>query len=85
MELIRKLWITQLKFEKEHLWYACQMGRRTKNSSSRPLQLLHMDLFGPTKTNSFGGKQYVVVSIDDFFRFTWVLFLANKDEAITNF
>lgn len=37
-----------------------------------------MDLFGPTRTASIGGKRYVFVIIDDFSRFTWVIFLTHK-------
>ncbi|XP_070035895.1 uncharacterized mitochondrial protein AtMg00820-like [Nicotiana tomentosiformis] len=42
-----------------------------------------MDLFGPTRTASIGGKKYAFVIVDDFFRFTWVMFLSHKvDEAL---
>ena len=51
----------------------------------RPLQLLHMYLFGPTRTLSLGGKQYALVIIDDYSRFTWTFFLAHKDETIVFF
>ena len=54
-------------------------------STSRSLQLLHMDLFGPTRTLSVGGKCYGFVVVDDFSRSTWVLFLAHKDEAFHAF
>lgn len=69
------------------------MGKKTHSSfktkdigsSSKPLQLLHMDLFSPTRTTNIGGKQYEFVIIDDFSRFTWVIFLTHKNEAIYNF
>ena len=38
-----------------------------------------MNLFGPTKTASLGGMKYTPVIVDDFSRFTWVLFIAHKD------
>jgi hypothetical protein len=49
------LGLTSVVFEKDRLCSACQAGKQagahhpTKNilSSSRPLKLLHMDLFGP--------------------------------------
>ena len=67
-----------LKFEKDHSCGACQLGKQTKSSfkpikdimTSRPLELIHMDLFGPTKTKSLNGNRYVFVLVDDFFRFT---------------
>ena len=52
----------------------CQLGKRTKSShpkvnvvaTSRPLELLHVDLMGPTRTESMGGKHYIMVVVDDF-------------------
>nr|GFA14326.1 hypothetical protein [Tanacetum cinerariifolium] len=40
-----------------------------------------MDLFGPTFVKSLNKKSYCLVIIDDYSRFTWVFFLATKDEA----
>jgi hypothetical protein len=50
-------------------------------STSRPLELLHMDLFGPIRTTSLSGKLYAFVIVDDYSHYTWVLFLAHKNEA----
>jgi transposase InsO family protein len=44
-------------------------------TTSRPLELLHMDLFGPVACLSIGGSKYGLVIVDDFSRFTWVFFL----------
>ena len=44
-----------------------------------------MDLLGPTRTTSLGGKKYALVIVDDFSRYTWVLFLAIKDETFKTF
>ncbi|GJX26904.1 putative ribonuclease H-like domain-containing protein [Tanacetum coccineum] len=46
-----------------------------------PLQLLHMDLFGPTSIRSIDHKHYSLVVTDDFNRFSWVFFLGTKDET----
>ncbi|GJR23492.1 putative ribonuclease H-like domain-containing protein [Tanacetum coccineum] len=50
-------------------------------SISQPLQLLHMDLFGPTSVRSLNHKTYCLVITDDFSRFSWVFFLRTKDET----
>ncbi|KAI3758865.1 hypothetical protein L6452_06437 [Arctium lappa] len=68
---------------------ACLKGKQHKtshktkeiNSISSCLQLLHMDLFGPTNVMSIGKKSYCLVIIDDYSRFTWVYFLRTKDET----
>jgi hypothetical protein len=44
-------------------------------TTSRPLELLHMDLFGPVAHLNIGESKYGLVIVDDFFRFTWVFFL----------
>jgi hypothetical protein len=41
---------------------------------SRPLELLHMDLFSPIAYLSISGSKYGLVIVDDYTRFT-VLFL----------
>ncbi|GJR20231.1 retrovirus-related pol polyprotein from transposon TNT 1-94 [Tanacetum coccineum] len=40
-----------------------------------------MDLCGPMRIASINGKRYVLVIMDDYSRYTWVLFLRSKDEA----
>ena len=35
-------------------------------STERPLELLHMDLFGPTIYRSIGGNCYCLVVVDDY-------------------
>ena len=82
--------LPQLKFEKDKICDACQMGKQTKSSfksknmisTTRPLQLLHMDLFGPSKIASYGGNYYAFVIVDDFSRFTWVLMIKHKNDVL---
>ena len=54
-------------------------------SQLQDLELLHLDLFGPTKTQRLDGKKNGMVIVDDFSRHGWVLFLAHKDEAFSHF
>ncbi|GJS31361.1 putative ribonuclease H-like domain-containing protein [Tanacetum coccineum] len=77
-------------FTNEHNCVACNKGKQHKASYkaitavstiSEPLQLLHMDLFGPTSIRSIDHKYYSLVVTDDFSRFTWVFFLVTKDET----
>jgi len=51
-------------------------------STSRPLELFHMNLFGPSRTMSLEGNYYGLVIVDDYSRFIWTLFIATKDEAV---
>ena len=61
----------------------CQLGKQMKakhpdsytSATSRPLELLHLDLMSPTRTESLSGKKYIMVVVDDFTRYTWVILL----------
>nr|GEZ57837.1 putative ribonuclease H-like domain-containing protein [Tanacetum cinerariifolium] len=53
------------------------------SSVSQPLQRLHMDLFGPTFVKSLNKKSYCLLVTDDYSMFSWVFFLATKDETST--
>ena len=90
-ELVRGL--PKINFQKNKVCEACQVGKQIKNSfknknfifTFRPLELLHMDLFGSPRTPSLGGKSYAYVIVDNFFRYTWVLLLSKKNEAFYEF
>ncbi|GKE08494.1 retrovirus-related pol polyprotein from transposon TNT 1-94, partial [Tanacetum coccineum] len=81
--------LPRLKFEKDHLCSTCAMGKSKKQShkpksediNQEKLYLLHMDLCRPMCVASVNGKKYILVIIEDYSRFTWVKFLASKDEA----
>ena len=67
----------------------CQLGKQTKakhpgtqtSATSRPLELLHLDFMGPTITESLSGKRYIMVVVDDFTRYTWIILLRSKSDA----
>ena len=79
------------KFEKieKCICGPCQMGKQvkskhpsvTKVQTLRPLELLHINLMGPARVQSLGGKKYILVVVDDFTRYTWVVLLRDKVEA----
>ncbi|GJW79722.1 putative ribonuclease H-like domain-containing protein [Tanacetum coccineum] len=76
-------------FVNDHTCVACKKGKQHKASCKakleriirKPLELLHMDLFGPVSVESINKKRYCLVVTDDFSRFSWVFFLATKDET----
>jgi hypothetical protein len=55
------------------------------NSIEKPLQLVHMDLCGPSRQEGIGRENYFMLIIDDYSRLTWVVFLKEKDEAFEKF
>ncbi|GJS22449.1 retrovirus-related pol polyprotein from transposon TNT 1-94 [Tanacetum coccineum] len=89
-ELVRNL--PKLKYD-QHFCDACKIRKqahashKAKNivSTTRCLELLHMDLFGPFVIRSYKGNRYTLVNVDDYSRFTWTRFLANKTKAFEKF
>ena len=87
MDLIRGL--PKLKYEKDLVCSSCRHGKMIASShpplnkvmTDRPTELLHMDTVGPARVRSVGGKSYILVIVDDFSRYSWVFFLASKDET----
>ncbi|GKB37778.1 integrase, catalytic region, zinc finger, CCHC-type containing protein [Tanacetum coccineum] len=81
--------LPKFKYEKDHLYSACER-EKSKKASHPPklvpsdhskLELLHMDLCGPMMVALINGKKYILVIVDDFSRYTWVYFLHLKDET----
>nr|GFA59492.1 hypothetical protein [Tanacetum cinerariifolium] len=76
-------------FDNDHTCTACLKGKQHKascksklvNYVTKPLHMLHMDLFGPTSVSSISHKWYCLVVTDDFSRFTWTFYLRSKDET----
>jgi transposase InsO family protein len=77
-----------LRFEKEFVYAPCRHAKMVASShppltdvmTERPRELLHMDLVGPARVRSAGGKWYVIVAVDDYSRYAWVFFLEEKGE-----
>jgi hypothetical protein len=83
------LGLTNIIFEKDMLYGACQAGKQVGiphqakhiMTITRPLEMLYIDLFGPIAYISIGGNKYGIVIIDEYSRFTWVFFLHDKSET----
>ncbi|GJQ95153.1 retrovirus-related pol polyprotein from transposon TNT 1-94 [Tanacetum coccineum] len=55
---------------------------KAEDSIQEKIYLLHMDLCGLMRIQSINGRQYILVIVDDYSRFTWVKFLRSKDEVL---
>jgi hypothetical protein len=45
---------------------------------TKPLDIVHIDLFGPTRMKRLNGEQYFMLLFDDYIRMTAVFFLRKK-------
>jgi transposase InsO family protein len=80
------LGLTDVHFEKDRICRACQARKQVSvphppksiMTTIQPLELIHMDVFGPVAYLSLGGNKYGLVTVDDYSRFTWVFFVFDK-------
>jgi hypothetical protein len=83
------LGLMNVVFKKDRSCGACEAGKqvgaqyRAKNivTTTRPLKMLHMNLFGPIAYISIDGNKYGLIIIDDYSRFTWVFVLQDNSET----
>eukprot|EP00253_Pinus_taeda_P004980 PITA_04980 len=71
---------------------SCQFGKKTKTnfpekegSASRPLELVHTDVCGPSRKRSPRGEEYFILFIDDYSRMVWIGIMKHIDEAFEKF
>nr|GEW08794.1 hypothetical protein [Tanacetum cinerariifolium] len=89
-KLVRNL--PKLKFD-QHFCDACKIGKqaqmihKAKNiiSTTRCLEFLYIDLFGPSVVRIYERNCYTLVIVDDYSRYTWTRFLMDKTKAFDQF
>jgi transposase InsO family protein len=81
--------LMNIAFEKDMPCGACQASKQVEGQHrannimiiTRPLKMLHMNLFDPITYVSIDGNKYGLVIINDYSRFTWMFFLQDKSET----
>jgi hypothetical protein len=70
----------------------CQQGKKTKTkfkskeySTTRPLEIVHIDIVVPTTTKGLKCDKYFMLLVDNYTRMTAVCYLRNKSKAFENF
>ncbi|GJW12432.1 retrovirus-related pol polyprotein from transposon TNT 1-94 [Tanacetum coccineum] len=58
---------------------------RKEVSTNRILELLHLDLVGPYPIQSYGGNFYTLIIVDDYSKYTWIVFVNCKDDVLEKF
>ena len=82
-----------MKIDEGKIGGECQIGKQIRMShqklrhdtTTKVLELLHMDLMGPMQVESLGGKKYAYVVVDDFSRYTWINFIREKSDVFEVF
>ena len=58
---------------------------KSSHQTSKPLEIIQSDLWGPSPVISHTGNRYYVLFIDDFTRYTWLYPLKLKSDAFQAF
>ena len=100
MDLIGKLsrkdlviGLPKVNYIKDRICDACQKGKQVRSffqfkkivSTSKPLDLLHMDLIKSSRIRIYRGNSNILVIVGDYSRFTWILFLKHKSDTFEAF
>jgi len=72
---------------------SCQLGKhfrvsfpnRINNKATTPFDVVHSDVWGPSRVPSTLGYKYYVTFIDDFSRCTWVFLMKDRPELFNIF
>ena len=82
----------EIKKPKTSICESCQHGKQTRvefktkeHSTTRPLELVHTNLCGPTRSKGLNGEEYFTLLVDGFTRMSWVCLLKKKYEAFECF
>ncbi|GKB05593.1 retrovirus-related pol polyprotein from transposon TNT 1-94, partial [Tanacetum coccineum] len=73
--------LPMFNYDKDHMYSAYEQGKsklailklKPVTSTDARLQLLHMNLCGPLRVESINGKRYILVIVDDYSHYAWVL------------
>ena len=84
--------LPQLEVKTDVVCAGCQYGKAhqlpykvSSFKAKKPLELIHSDLFGPTKQASISGMRYMVTFIDDYSRYVLILFMKEKSDTFSKF
>ena len=84
--------LPKLKKPKNIMYKQCQLGKMTKSSlksktytSNEVLELVHTNLCGPIKLQSYRGDKYIMLFVDDYSRMMIVIFLKNNSDVFQMF
>ena len=81
------------KFESDKICEAYTRGKQVKASlkskqvisTTKSLELIHMDIWEPMRVKSKGGKRYIFVLVDDYTRYTWIVYLTSVHDTFSSF
>lgn len=90
-QMVDGISVTDRAFEaagREQMCETCIQAKQTRQpfptsttESDAPLNLVHMDVCGPMRTQSLGGNRYMATFLDDYSRFSVVVPVSHKSDV----
>lgn len=87
-ELAKRSAFDDSKSVKLELCDHCVLSKAKKHSYKKevhntqaPLDCIHIDIWGPSRTETHSGDKYFMTLIDDYSRKVWVIIVKQKFEA----
>lgn len=89
--VLNKIHVTA-SFDNNDVCESCQFGKlsqasfpKSDSATTKPLELVYSDLWGPAPVNSSEGFRYYMLFVDDYSRHMWIYPLKYKSEAFKVF
>ena len=89
---IEKFGLPTTQLPKSYICESCCLSKAHKlpfsassQTSNKPLELVHSNLWGPAPVTSHFSFQYYVIFIDDYNKFTWFYPLKRKSDVLETF
>src|SRR5215813_2498834 len=90
--LIKDGALSQLKFGTLPVCESYLEGKMTKRPfigkglrANQPLELIHLDVYGPMNVRARGGYEYFITFIDDYSRYGYVYLMQHKSDTFEKF
>src|SRR4051812_37980807 len=78
----------KFSFSSSNKCEACHLAKKTSvsfstsnHASSECFELIHSDVWGPSRVSSISGYSYYICFINDFSRYTWVYLMRHRSEV----
>ena len=90
-KLINMKHILNFQIDLRHKYETCVEAKRTRSSfqtikrNTKPLDLIHNDIYYFKSIQTRGGNKYFITFIDDCTKYCYVYLLKSKDEALKKF
>ena len=70
-------------------YVSCQLGKQlvfsfntSESMSTDIFDLIHSDVWGPSRVSNISGSRYFIVFVDDYSRYSWIFHMKHCSELL---